>query len=156
MRRRRSRSCRSLQRVISSPPSTRSSGAWDVAGWAGSTWRAIDKVGFYVALKGVIHGDDESAKAAAVAERRLLAEVEHPNIVKIHNFVEHDDDEYIVMEFVNGISLQAMLDARRERNGGVPTRSRRRGDRVLPRVAARRSSTCTSVASLSATSSPTT
>lgn len=76
------------------------------------------KVGFHVALKGVIHSDDESAKTAAVAERRLLAEVEHPNIVKIHNFVEHDDDEYIVMEFVNGISLQAMLDARRERNAG--------------------------------------
>jgi serine/threonine-protein kinase PknG len=78
------------------------------------------KVGFYVALKGVIHGEDESAKTAAVAERRLLAEIEHPNIVKIHNFVEQDGAEYIVMEFVNGVSLQSMLDARRERNGGAP------------------------------------
>jgi serine/threonine-protein kinase PknG len=77
------------------------------------------KVGFYVALKGLLHGDDESARTAAVTERGLLAEVEHPNIVKIHNFVEHDGDEYIVMEYVNGVSLQAMLDARRERNGGV-------------------------------------
>ena len=78
-----------------------------------------NKVGFYVALKGVLHGDDESARTAAVTERRLLAEIEHPNIVKIYNFVEHDGDEYIVMEFVNGVSLQAMLDGRRERNGGV-------------------------------------
>ena len=38
--------------------------------------------------------------AAALAERRFLAEVDHPNIVKIINFVEHDDDGYIVMEYV--------------------------------------------------------
>ena len=28
--------------------------------------------------------------AAAIAEQRFLAEVEHPNIVRIYNFVEHD------------------------------------------------------------------
>jgi serine/threonine-protein kinase PknG len=77
------------------------------------------KVGFLVALKGVLHGADESARTAAMTERALLAEVEHPNIVKIYNFVEHAGDEYIVMEFVNGVSLQAMLDARTERNGGL-------------------------------------
>ena len=69
-------------------------------------------------LKGLLDRGDEQAMAVAVAERRFLAEVEHPNIVKIHNFVEHDGDGYIVMEFVNGISLREMLEARRAANGG--------------------------------------
>ena len=29
--------------------------------------------------------------AAAVAERQFLAQVEHPNIVRIYNFVQHAD-----------------------------------------------------------------
>ena len=69
-----------------------------------------------------------------LAERRFLAEVEHPNIVKIHNFVEHDGDGYIVMEYVNGVSLRSMLEARR-RGQRRPARSAagRAGDRLLPR-----------------------
>jgi serine/threonine-protein kinase PknG len=57
--------------------------------------------------------------AAALAERLFLAEVEHPNIVKIINFVERDGSGYIVMEYVGGVSLKALLAARREANGGV-------------------------------------
>jgi len=40
-------------------------------------------------LKGLLDSKDESAMSAAIAERRFLAEVEHPNIVKIYNFVQH-------------------------------------------------------------------
>jgi serine/threonine-protein kinase PknG len=29
--------------------------------------------------------------ASAVAERQFLAQVEHPNIVRIYNFVQHAD-----------------------------------------------------------------
>ena len=68
-------------------------------------------------LKGLINTGDDDAVAAALAERRFLAEVEHPNIVKIHNFVEHDGDGYIVMEYVNGPSLRSVLDDRREKAG---------------------------------------
>ena len=57
--------------------------------------------------------------AAALAERSFLAEVEHPNIVKIFNFVEHDGSGYIVMEYVGGTSLRDMLKARRAANGGA-------------------------------------
>jgi serine/threonine-protein kinase PknG len=87
-------------------------------GWVYLAWD--NRVENHVALKGVISSGDESAKAAALAERRLLAQIKHPNIVRIYNFVKHGDDEYIVMEFVNGISLQSVLDGRRERNGGTP------------------------------------
>jgi serine/threonine-protein kinase PknG len=72
----------------------------------------------WVVLKGLLNTSDASALAAALAERRFLAEVEHPNIVKIHNFTEHDDDGYIVMEYVAGVSLRRLLENRRAANGG--------------------------------------
>jgi serine/threonine-protein kinase PknG len=78
------------------------------------------KVSFLVVLKGLLNRGDEEAMAVALAERRFLAEVEHPNIVKIHNFVEHDGDGYIVMEYIGGSSLRAILESRREANGGKP------------------------------------
>ena len=73
----------------------------------------------WVVLKGLLNAGDEEAMAAALAERLFLAEVEHPNIVKIINFVERDGSGYIVMEYVGGVSLRALLAARREANGGV-------------------------------------
>ena len=72
----------------------------------------------WVVLKGLLNSGDEDALAAAVAERRFLAEVEHPNIVKIYNFVEHEGAGYIVMEYVGGDSLKAILKDRRVANGG--------------------------------------
>jgi serine/threonine-protein kinase PknG len=71
----------------------------------------------WVVLKGLLNAGDEDATAAAVAERRFLAEVEHPNIVKIYNFVDHDGAGYIVMEYVGGPSLKAILKDRRAANG---------------------------------------
>ena len=74
----------------------------------------------WVVLKGLLNSGDGDAMAAAVAERRFLAEVEHPNIVKIFNFVEHEGSGYIVMEYVGGRSLKQILTERREANGGKP------------------------------------
>jgi serine/threonine-protein kinase PknG len=64
-----------------------------------------------VVLKGLVHAGDAEAQAIAMAERQFLAEVTHPGIVKIYNFVEHDDKHgnpvgYIVMEYVGGTSLK--------------------------------------------------
>jgi serine/threonine-protein kinase PknG len=64
-----------------------------------------------VVLKGLVHSGDAEAQAIAMAERQFLAEVTHPGIVKIFNFVEHDDKHgdpvgYIVMEYVGGTSLK--------------------------------------------------
>jgi serine/threonine-protein kinase PknG len=74
----------------------------------------------WVVLKGLLNAADEGAMAAALAERRFLAQVEHPNIVKIFNFVEHDGSGYIVMEYVGGTSLKQIMADRREANGGKP------------------------------------
>jgi serine/threonine-protein kinase PknG len=72
----------------------------------------------WVVLKGLLNAGDDDAMAAALAERRFLAEVEHPNIVKIFNFVQHESSGYIVMEYVGGRSLKQILTARREASGG--------------------------------------
>jgi serine/threonine-protein kinase PknG len=74
----------------------------------------------WVVLKGLLNADDRDATTAALAERRFLAEVEHPNIVKIFNFVEHEGLGYIVMEYVGGQSLKQILIARRDGNAGAP------------------------------------
>lgn len=76
----------------------------------------------WVVLKGLLNSADPDAMAAAVAERRFLAQVEHPNIVKIFNFVEHSGRDggtvgYIVMEYVGGTSLKQLLRERRATEG---------------------------------------
>jgi serine/threonine-protein kinase PknG len=72
----------------------------------------------WVVLKGLLDSGDRDAMAAAIAERRFLAEVEHPNIVKIFNFVEQEGSGYIVMEYVGGRSLKDLLAIRREESNG--------------------------------------
>jgi serine/threonine-protein kinase PknG len=72
----------------------------------------------WVVLKGLLNRGDEAAMTAAVAERRFLAEIEHPNIVEIYNFVTYEGYGYTVMEYVGGPSLKQMLKERREANGG--------------------------------------
>ncbi|MEU4161262.1 tetratricopeptide repeat protein [Actinoplanes sp. NPDC026670] len=86
-------------------------------GGLGWVYLAVDKnvSDRWVVLKGLLNSGDEDALAAAVAERRFLAEVEHPNIVKIYNFVEHDGAGYIVMEYVGGKSLKDLLKERRDK-----------------------------------------
>ncbi|MDF0529536.1 tetratricopeptide repeat protein [Tsukamurella sp. 8F] len=67
-----------------------------------------------VVLKGLLNSGDAQAQAVAVSERRFLAEMTHPSIVKIYNFVEHPDPDgtligYIVMEYVPGKTLKDIL-----------------------------------------------
>ncbi|MEV5299026.1 serine/threonine-protein kinase [Amycolatopsis methanolica] len=79
----------------------------------------------WVVLKGLIDTGDPTAVAAAVNETRFLAEVEHPNIVKIYNFVQHPDARtghaigYIVMEYIGGQSLRQLALAH-QRAAGRP------------------------------------
>ena len=111
----------------------------------------------WVVLKGLLNTGDADALAAAIVEQQFLAQVEHPLIVEIYNFVTHEDAGYIVMEYVGGTSLKQILKERmRANNGAVRRAPGRPGDRLHPRGAARRSSTCTTSAWSTATSSPTT
>jgi serine/threonine-protein kinase PknG len=71
-----------------------------------------------VVLKGLLQPGGQQAQAIAVAERQFLAMVNHPGIVKIYNFVEHPGFDgrpigYIVMEYIGGTTLQAILAKQR-------------------------------------------
>ncbi len=72
----------------------------------------------WVVLKGLLNSGDKDALAAAIAEQRFLAQVEHPLIVEIYNFVTHHDAGYIVMEYVGGKSLKDILKDRMTAAGG--------------------------------------
>ncbi|UQI43639.1 tetratricopeptide repeat protein [Streptomyces sp. HU2014] len=105
-------------------------GQYEVAGCLahgglGWIYLAVDRAvsDRWVVLKGLLDTGDEDALAVAVSERRFLAEIEHSNIVRIYNFVEHLDqrtgslDGYIVMEYVGGKSLKEIANERRLPDG---------------------------------------
>ncbi|MGN9759140.1 tetratricopeptide repeat protein [Streptomyces sp. SD31] len=94
-------------------------------GGLGWIYLAVDRAvsDRWVVLKGLLDTGDQDAMAAAISERRFLAEIEHANIVRIYNFVEHLDqrtgslDGYIVMEYVGGKSLKEIANGRRTPTG---------------------------------------
>ncbi|GAA4691258.1 serine/threonine-protein kinase [Nocardioides conyzicola] len=73
----------------------------------------------WVVLKGLLNSGDPDALAAAIAEQQFLAQVEHPLIVEIYNFVTHEGAGYIVMEYVGGKSLKQILKQRMSANNGA-------------------------------------
>ncbi len=92
----------------------------------------------WVVLKGLLNSGDPDALAAAIAERQFLAQVEHPLIVEIYNFVTHEGAGYIVMEYVGGTSLKQLLKERmRAAGGSVRPAAGRPGDRLHHRGPAR-------------------
>ncbi|MFD3735551.1 tetratricopeptide repeat protein [Streptomyces sp. NPDC058632] len=94
-------------------------------GGLGWIYLAVDRAvsDRWVVLKGLLDTGDQDAMEAAISERRFLAEIEHANIVRIYNFVEHLDqrtgslDGYIVMEYVGGKALKDIANGRRTPDG---------------------------------------
>ncbi|MEV6872359.1 tetratricopeptide repeat protein [Amycolatopsis sp. NPDC051128] len=77
-----------------------------------------DRLRRHVALKGLIDVNNTAAIRLAENESEVLVALEHPNIVRIFDVVTHGDSRYIVMEYVDGLSLRevknrsrAILDA---------------------------------------------
>lgn len=72
----------------------------------------------WVVLKGMMRSSNERDLAVVQAEREFLAEITHPGIVKIINFIEPTDATtgFIVMEYVGGPSLR---QRKRDQPGGV-------------------------------------
>lgn len=69
---------------------------------------ALDR---YVALK-VLHPallEDPSFPKRFQREARLVARLDHPNIVPIFDYAEHDGRPYLVMKFIEGETLKARL-----------------------------------------------
>jgi serine/threonine protein kinase len=65
----------------------------------------------YVAIK-VLHPafkEDPQFLERFTREARVVARLEHPNIVQVYDFAEHDGQPYLVMKFIEGETLKARL-----------------------------------------------
>ncbi|MGH7496097.1 MAG: protein kinase domain-containing protein [bacterium] len=88
-------------------------------GGMGVVYRARDMVlERQVALK-MIHREytpNEISFQRFWVEARILARLEHPNIVQVHDLLEHEGTWFIVMQFVEGLTLAQVI----EREGPLP------------------------------------
>jgi serine/threonine protein kinase len=69
---------------------------------------ALDR---YVALK-VLHPafhEDQTFAARFQREARVVAKLEHPSIVPVYDYAEHENRPYLVMKYIEGETLKARL-----------------------------------------------
>lgn len=59
-------------------------------------------------------------RARFLQEAQTAARLDHPGIVKVHDFVEAPDMLYIIMEFIRGNNLQQMLEEQRSQKQWIP------------------------------------
>lgn len=82
-------------------------------GGAGTVYRVRHvSLGLLRALK-VIHLDVEELRAQLLAEGRIQARLSHPCLVKVHDTFEYGGDPALLMELVEGPSLQQVLSSTR-------------------------------------------
>ena len=85
-------------------------------GGMGVVYRARDQeLGEEVAIKmlrpDILRGD-ETAKQRLKAETRLARRISHPNVVRTHDFGEHDGACYVTMEYVEGMTVRRLIETR--------------------------------------------
>ncbi|MFB7450605.1 serine/threonine-protein kinase [Streptomyces sp. NPDC056194] len=109
-------------------------------GGMGVVWRAVDEVlGREVAVKELRTYSDAAAPELAdlrlrmTREARAAARVRHPGVVAVHDVTEHEGRPVIVMELVDGPSLDDVLA---ERGTVDPAEAARIGAHVLEALAA--------------------
>jgi len=80
-------------------------------GGSGSVFRAWDtQLGRYVAIKRI--RKDATITAKLEKEAAILASLNHPNIVTIHDFDLDEQGPFVVMELVEGRTLDEIVEAR--------------------------------------------
>ncbi|MFE7447984.1 serine/threonine-protein kinase, partial [Streptomyces chartreusis] len=109
-------------------------------GGMGVVWRAVDEVlGREVAVKELrTYSDADGPELADLRlrmqrEARAAARVRHPGVVAVHDVTEVDGRPLIVMELVDGPSLEAVL---RERGTLDPREAAGIGAKVMDALAA--------------------
>ncbi|AZQ40483.1 serine/threonine protein kinase [Streptomyces cyaneochromogenes] len=87
-------------------------------GGMGEVWRAYDEtLARQVAVKLLLPQDsDPTAAPRFRLEAQTAARIDHPNVVGVRDFGEHDNQLYLVMELVEGDSLARTL----ARSGALP------------------------------------
>ena len=82
-------------------------------GGMGEVYRGVDeRLGRDVAIK-AIHGErrmSPDARARFLREARLLSSLDHPNICRIHEYVETTDGDYLVLELLEGVTLERAIE----------------------------------------------
>ena len=81
-------------------------------GGMGDVYAGYDeKLGRRVALKAIRseHRLNADAKARFLREARILSQLEHPRICRIHDLVEEDDADVLVLELIQGKSLREAI-----------------------------------------------
>lgn len=64
------------------------------------------RIGWQAAVKVLADGDTDAAlRSRFVGEATTLSEIDHPHIVRIHDYVEHDGLSLLIMERLNGPML---------------------------------------------------
>lgn len=84
-------------------------------GGVGSVYRAFDtQLNREVAIKRVLadggHEDQEEATKNLLKEATALSSIQHPNIVTIYDAGIDEDGPYVVMELINGRTLDEMVE----------------------------------------------
>ena len=66
----------------------------------------------YVAIKALhpAFNQDPNFEARFQREARVVAKLEHPNIVPVYDYAEHEKRPYLIMKFVEGDTLKARMD----------------------------------------------
>jgi len=82
-------------------------------GGMGTVYKGLDKqTGGVVAIKQlkpeIMHADPQQLNRF-IREGELLRQLNHPNIVKMLDAIDHDDNHYLIMEYVAGGSLHDVL-----------------------------------------------
>lgn len=90
----------------------------EVIGWGGMSvvFRAKQlSLGRNVAVKVLRHelGEDPEFSRRFLNEAKALAELAHPNIVNVIDQGIHEGNPYLVMEYIDGVSLREVLSERR-------------------------------------------
>ena len=79
-------------------------------GGMGVVFKAVDsQIGRYVAIKMITSGGDESLIERFKSEAKSTGSLQCPNIVTVYDFGEQDGNPYLVMQFLEGPSLDAMI-----------------------------------------------
>ena len=81
-------------------------------GGMGAVWLGRDEVlGREVAIKrvGVVPGGTSPDLVRAEREARIAARLNHPHVVAVFDLVQHDDQQWLIMEYVEGHTLAELI-----------------------------------------------
>ena len=79
-------------------------------GGMGIVYKAVDpQIGRYVAIKMITSGGDHSLLDRFRSEARSTGSLQCPNIVTVYDFGEQDGNPYLVMQFLEGSSLDSLI-----------------------------------------------